>query len=986
MRDPGEIVQLYHSLKNSRAPWVQKAREIKTMYEGAMVVPLPELDADEKPAAVNLLGPGLDQLAMRVASVLPDQSWPALRDGFQGSTDKARQRRKACLAWWDMNTMKLILRLRARHLLGYGTSAVTLSPGAASPFDKREIPHWYVRDPLEVFTPPTSNPLDFEPLFAIICQHQTLAWLKLRYPEAYSRLRKGSKKDDPTAVFDVIEYHDHEQAGTLIAIGSADEAVAPRWGAQVGVQDGTASYVVLGEPVPNRAEIPLVVFPGRITLSDPRGMFDSLIGKYLRASKLDALQTIAVQRAIFPEEWVVSHPNAPGTAKIITPADGKSGIRGVIQNGVIQTIAPQPNQQVDLAIDRLERTERVEGGIPAELNGECVDEETEILTADGWKRYDQVSAGDEVLTLNHETGESEWQIVQRMNVYRPMRRELVEMHGSRFSSLTTVNHRWPVLQRVDRGKAGYRIERSWVTSETLAERDRIPLCAPNAHLPLEPKYDDALVELVAWYWTEGTTSHGRDGERTNRVSIAQSVTAHEENVERIRRTLTALFGLPTPQFPRQGRAHDGIPRWREGKPNKYGVVNFWLSAGASRIVHEFVPDDEKVPRYDFLRSLTQEQLELFIDVSMLADNFGGYQFGQANKARAEAFAFACILAGYAVSYREQVRHERRPGFKPGPQRAYVVSKRSGTVVKPVEASRRGSTTIRKVDHEGIIWCPTTPNGTWFARRDGNAYFTGNSASNIRTARRGAAVLGSNVDMPVQEAQEILEVSLEAEDRRAVAIQKAYFGNKTFSFYVGRDGKNLPGADTYVPEKVFETDVHFVKYSMPGSDMNGQIIGMGQRVGLGTLSTETFMEMDPAVEDVELEKSRVAQDGIRKAFLAFIEQGAASGQVGGDVIARILQKMQDPKVLPEDAFTAVHQEMQAEQQSQQEAAQAGQPPGPEAQPGALPPNGQAPGAGPGPGMPIGPPQPSTQNLAQILGALRAPASQSPAERAMAGAQR
>lgn len=985
MRSPEDIVNLYRMLKQDRAPWASHAGEILRMYRGQIVVPLPELDADEKPAAVNLLGPGLDQMAMRVASTQADESWPSLRDGFKNSSDLARQRRKASMAWKDMNNFTLLMRLRARHLLGYGSSAVTLSPTGSSPFDKREIPHWHVQDPLETYAAPTASQLDYEPLYGIVCHHQTLAWLKLMFPDQYSRLRKGRFKDNPTARFDVIEYHDHEQAGTMLVVGDTEPMQSQRWQPGMGgtgSADGSAPFQVLIGPVINRAEIPLIVFPGRISLGDPMGMFDGLIGKYMRASKLDALQTIAVQRAVFGDEWVVSHPNSPSNAKIIRAADGKTGVRGLIQGGMIQVVSPQPSQMADMAIDRLERTERVETGIPAELNGECVDEKTEILTADGWRHYDQVSAGDEVLTLNHETGNSEWQIVQKMNIYPPAQRTMLLVDGSRFSSLTTLNHRWPILHRADHGKSGYIVERSWKTSETLASGDRVEICAPNVHVPELEKYNDALVELVAWYYTEGNRGRKRGRVLSDRVSITQSVKAHPENVQRIRRALTLMWGSETPSFPRQGHGPDGIPRWREDAPNPRGIVHFTLSAGASRTLIEHAPDAEKIPTKTFLRALTQEQLELFIDVSMRADNFGFCQFGQVNAERAEAFAFACILAGIAVSYHTQVRNERREGWKNGPQTSYVITKRTGTVVKPREAHLRGSTCWELVEHEGMIWCPTTPNGTWFARRNGATYFTGNSATNIRTARRGSEVLGSNVDMPIQESQEIFEASQEAENRRAVAVMKAYYGSKSTSFYVGRDGKALKGADTYVPNEVFETDFHYVKFSMPGTDMNGMIIGMGQRVGLGTLSTETFMETDPFVEDVALERSRVAQDGVRKAFMAFIEQGAANGQIDGNVIAAVLMKLQDPTKLPEDAWVEVHEQLQAQQQAAQEAQQAGQPPGAAAQPGINAPPGTPPGAGAGPGMAISPANPSSQDLAKVLSSLRQPASQSGPEQAMA----
>lgn len=47
--------------------------------------------------------------------------------------------------------------------------------------------------------------------------------------------------------------------------------------------------------------------------------------------------------------------------------------------------------------------------------GYCVDEETEILTTEGWKNFREISPRDIALTLNHETGLAEWQPI--LNVY-----------------------------------------------------------------------------------------------------------------------------------------------------------------------------------------------------------------------------------------------------------------------------------------------------------------------------------------------------------------------------------------------------------------------------------------------------------------------------------------------------------------------------------------------------------------------------------------
>jgi hypothetical protein len=96
-----------------------------------------------------------------------------------------------------------------------------------------------------------------------------------------------------------------------------------------------------------------------------------MLGMFQRQAKLDALQTIAVFRSVFPDEWLIPHPNAQGLQpKVVKYADGKSGEIGVIQNGQIMALNPQPGQQSSETLDRLQRSARLSAGIPAEWGGE----------------------------------------------------------------------------------------------------------------------------------------------------------------------------------------------------------------------------------------------------------------------------------------------------------------------------------------------------------------------------------------------------------------------------------------------------------------------------------------------------------------------------------------------------------------------------------------------------------------------------------------
>ncbi|QUX28596.1 N-acetylmuramoyl-L-alanine amidase [Nocardiopsis akebiae] len=374
--------------------------------------------------------------------------------------------------------------------------------------------------------------------------------------------------------------------------------------------------------------------------------------------------------------------------------------------------------------------------------GYCVDEATEILTENGWRTVRQVSPGDVVLTLNHATGMSEWQPLQDVLVFPAMRRELVRMEGREHSSLTTPGHRWPVERyyrrtgtergknaggtwartgRSARGVSGR--ERLWATTDTLTYWDRIPLTAPCAHLPAEPKWSDHIVELVAWFWTEGHIKRqGRDRAPGTSVVIYQSAMRDPDRVARIRDALHGVFGPSCERFPRTGRSTDGVPRWREARNRQ--LSEFHLSSDAGGALLEHAPG--RVPTHAFLRSLTREQLALFIEASLSGDGHGNrtnnsQSLSQKNRAAAEAFQFAAILAGYATSLR------RRPPTSSTPYPMWKVELRRKTYVSPrTAAARQAKFTITREPHEGRIWCVRTPNSTWLARREGTVYFTGNS--------------------------------------------------------------------------------------------------------------------------------------------------------------------------------------------------------------------------------------------------------------------
>lgn len=404
----------------------------------------------------------------------------------------------------------------------------------------------------------------------------------------------------------------------------------------------------------------------------------------------------------------------------------------------------------------------------------CTTPDTEIMTRRGWTRYGNLTPGDEVLALDHESGLSQWEPVLDVNAWDVIDEPMVRITGRNHRSLTTGAHRWPILT----GKPEYR-GRGWTTSAEWAtdalskdpgaqRYEYILRGAPHADLPTEAKFSDALVELVAWYYTEGSRGV-RAGRRTPQITIAQSRVVNADHCARIERALTNLFGPESANLDKGGRyastetverrrraremradgvscaeiarelrvslntvtkylhrdskLRDATPRWRKLELRS-GQNNYKLNAAAAEILLEYAPD--RLVGLDFVQNLTSAQLELFIDVSIKADGSrlargtGTMLFGQKDPERNAAFELAAILSGRAVYHSTNVSYGISADG-PKLRTQHTVSAGDTTTFSP----RGRSFSIEP--YTGTVWCPTTPSGTWLARHDGTVFYTGNSA-------------------------------------------------------------------------------------------------------------------------------------------------------------------------------------------------------------------------------------------------------------------
>tara|TARA_R100000808_G_scaffold4752_2_gene15043 strand:+ start:2187 stop:3986 length:1800 start_codon:yes stop_codon:yes gene_type:complete len=365
-----EIVELLREREANSEPGLARMRRIRSAYNGDIVVPLPELDDHEQTAVANLLAQGLDQTAMRIASVLPDIIMPPTSDTSKEAEKQARVRRRAVLGWWEHNRMDIKMGRRARHLLGYSCSAVSLRHNPVS-----GVPEWTVRDPLTTFPSQVYGPDDLEPYDCVFSYERSYAWLKANYPDQAEKLRVRTDVE-PNDSFQLVEYCDPEET-VLVAVGQ-DPSHGSRGSEGRGSTTWTSTTwhrnlnyappIAELERVPNRAGVCPVVIAGRITLDEPQGQFDQMLGMYQTQARLMALEVLAVQKGIFPDTWLVARPGEQ--PQIVNTANGLTGEIGLLKGGELRDSALNPGFMTNPTIDRLERAQRLTAGIPAEFGGE----------------------------------------------------------------------------------------------------------------------------------------------------------------------------------------------------------------------------------------------------------------------------------------------------------------------------------------------------------------------------------------------------------------------------------------------------------------------------------------------------------------------------------------------------------------------------------------------------------------------------------------
>jgi hypothetical protein len=358
-KTPEDIADLYYARQRAQGQLIARMRELQSVMDGDIVIPLPELSKSERPAVANLALQGMDQLARRIASVLPQLHFPPLSPGDTDSRRRAQARQNIMDGWHSDNHIKRVLGKRARHFLAYAVSPVLIKPDP-----KERIPVWHVRDPLHTY-PAESMQDEFTPANVIFHMVHSYKWLLDHYGDSARAVRKPPGWDWDNDLnnyehkFDVLEYVDDEQH-SMVLMGFDPSDDYP-----YDVPPGRDSIFLM--QIPNLARMCTAVIPGRINVSKQQGHFDSQVGMYQASAALMALTMIQQRKATWPTLYLVGRSGE--TPEVVNVADPFTGRPGEVSGGELMPIPMDTAQRTLELFDRLVHEQRQASSLPAEFGG-----------------------------------------------------------------------------------------------------------------------------------------------------------------------------------------------------------------------------------------------------------------------------------------------------------------------------------------------------------------------------------------------------------------------------------------------------------------------------------------------------------------------------------------------------------------------------------------------------------------------------------------
>lgn len=338
----------------------------------------------------------------------------------------------------------------------------------------------------------------------------------------------------------------------------------------------------------------------------------------------------------------------------------------------------------------------------------CLDEKTEILTKDGWRR--DVREGELVAAYDMKTGQ-----IKYSPAIAAVRRKLepdeyfCSIKGPSCDIRVTNKHRMLYRNKND-------TEWSIKTAEEVASRTSgsyLPV-AGHTEFPSVPLTDDEI-RFIGWVMTDGSIN-----KCNNAICITQSSTqlwCHE--IERVIKSCGFKYGTGVhnskTQFKRNGKniywtISKGKPRGRDKHLRGWAELEPYLSK-------DFAPK---------LHQMTERQFDILLESCHMADGHKqhsknwvqrSYHIGKGNKTFIENLQIAAIQRGWRANMSVDTKNRDKP--------YYTLHLKKQDFVNVGQSYDTRPTWTKEPHVNESCWCVQNEYGTLVTRRNGKVSIVGN---------------------------------------------------------------------------------------------------------------------------------------------------------------------------------------------------------------------------------------------------------------------
>jgi len=167
---------------------------------------------------------------------------------------------------------------------------------------------------------------------------------------------------------------------------------------------------------------------------------------------------------------------------------------------------------------------------------ECYSEDTMVLTKNGWKKYNELKIGEEILTWRKPDGFGdgvlEYQPIKRIAIY-DYNGEAIHIIGSKIDLVVTPSHRMVVKS----SSSSYQVVPAYlVKANKKGWTNYVPISGEWNGLPCNLTDDE--IKLIGWLISEGSIEYSQN--KQPRISIHQSIFVNEKKVEEINQIIKNL--------------------------------------------------------------------------------------------------------------------------------------------------------------------------------------------------------------------------------------------------------------------------------------------------------------------------------------------------------------------------------------------------------------------------------------------------------------